>query len=230
MATLSSGVSAATLQITDALAGVGERLAQSTVQVRTARGSANGGGGGRRGGWGPSSGAGSGVVWRADGLVVTNAHVVGDARRVVVELTDGRAFDAEVTRVDARRDLAALRIDALHLPAAPRGDPGALRPGQLVVALGHPWGVRNSLAVGVVHASSRVSGREGRWVRADVRLAPGNSGGPLADAWGRVVGINAMVVRGLAYAVPSDDVERFADAALGGERKGGGATGSAAAA
>ena len=195
MATLPSGVTAATLQITDALAGVAERLAQSTVQVRDTR----------RGHYGPS-GAGSGVIWRADGLVVTNAHVVRDARRVVVELTDGRELDAEVARLDPRRDLAALRLDALHLPAARVGDPVSLRAGQLVFALGHPWGVRNSLAAGVVHAASH---RDGHWVRADVRLAPGNSGGPLADAWGRVVGVNSMIVRGLAYAVPADAVERF---------------------
>jgi serine protease Do len=213
VATLPSGVTAATLQITDALAGVAERLAQSTVQVRDTR----------RGGRGPT-GAGSGVVWRADGVVVTNAHVVRDARRVVVELTDGRAFDAEVTRVDPRRDLAALHLDALHLPAARVGDPASLRAGQLVVALGHPWGVRNALVAGVVHAAG---GRDGHWVKADLRLAPGNSGGPLADAWGRVVGVNAMIVRGLAYAVPSDAVERFLRGGAAGARRS--AAGSAAA-
>jgi serine protease Do len=202
MATLPSGVTAASLQLADALAGVAERLAQSTVQVRDPRELRDG----RRG----PSGAGSGVIWRADGVVVTNAHVVREARRVVVELTDGRAFDAEVTCVDPRRDLALLRLDALHLPAVHVGDPGALRAGQLVVALGHPWGVRNALAAGVVHATTA---RDRHWVKADVRLAPGNSGGPLADAWGRVVGINSMIVRGLAYAVPSDAVERFLAAA-----------------
>ena len=210
---LAAGVTGAGLQIRDALAAAAERLAHSTVRVLDAR----------RGG---PAGVGSGVVWRPDGLIVTNAHVVRDARRVVVELTDGRALEGVVTRLDPRRDLAALRVDALHLPAARVGDSSALRVGQLVFALGHPWGVRNAMTAGIVHAvgagSAGVAGvagpgrGAGRWVQADLALAPGNSGGPLADAWGRVVGVNSMIVRGLAFAVPSATVERFLSADVGG--------------
>lgn len=209
MATLMDGLTGAGLGIRDALAAAAERLAQSTVQVRDAspRDAT------RDVPRGPS-GAGSGVVWSPDGTIVTNAHVVRGARRMAVELTDGRTFDAEVTRVDRRRDLAALRVDALHLPAARPGDSSALRVGQLVFALGHPWGVRNTMTTGIVHAV----GGAGGWVQADVALAPGNSGGPLADAWGRVIGVNSMIVRGLAVAVPSEAVARFLAAPADGRR------------
>jgi serine protease Do len=203
----------AALQIRDALATAAERLAGSTVQVRGEAGRGR-------------DGAGSGVIWRADGLVVTNAHVVGDARHLTVELTDGRRFRGEVIRLDPRRDLAAIRLagaaGGAPLVAAESASSQTLRVGQLVFALGHPWGVRNTMTTGIVHAlpgaTTGGTGRAARrWLQADVRLAPGNSGGPLADAWGRVVGVNSMIVRGLAFAVPSDAVERFLGASsLGG--------------
>ena len=213
MTTRSSDVAGgAALQLRDALAAAAERLAHSTVQVR--------GEGGRS-----LDGVGSGVIWRADGLVVTNAHVVGDARHLTVELSDGRRFAGEVVRLDPRRDLAALRLEGVGRSAplvAPAEVASALtlRVGQLVFALGHPWGVRNTMTTGIVHAlpgaesAGRLRGSR-RWVQADVRLAPGNSGGPLADAWGRVVGVNSMIVRGLAFAVPTDAVERFLGASSG---------------
>jgi serine protease Do len=212
MATLMDGLTGAGFRIRDALAAAAERLAQSTVQVRDASPADVARG---------PTGAGSGVVWSPDGTIVTNAHVVRGARRMTVELTDGRALDAEVTRVDRRRDLAALKVDALHLPAARPGDSSALRVGQLVFALGHPWGVRNTMTTGIVHAvgGGGPGGGAGRWVQADVALAPGNSGGPLADAWGRVVGVNSMIVRGLALAVPSDVVARFLAAPASGGRR-----------
>lgn len=203
----------AALQIRDALAAAAERLAASTVQVRAESGRGR-------------DGAGSGVIWRADGLVVTNAHVVGDARRLTVELTDGRRFRGDVVRLDPRGDLAAIRVagaaDGAPLVAAGTASVESLRVGQLVFALGHPWGVRNTMTTGIVHAlpaarTNATARGARRWLQADVRLAPGNSGGPLADAWGRVVGVNSMIVRGLAFAVPSDAIERFLGAAsLGG--------------
>jgi serine protease Do len=178
------------------LATVAERLRRSTVEVRVRH----------------AGGAGSGVVWHPDGLVVTNAHVAR-ADAATVETSDGRTLEARVVRRDPRRDLAALRVEADNLPVAAIADAGALRVGELVVALGHPYGVVGALSVGIVHAvgAGGAPGALGglRWVQADVRLAPGNSGGPLADARGRVVGVNAMIVRGLALAVPSDEVERF---------------------
>lgn len=151
------------------------------------------------------AGGGSGVIWAADGAIVTNAHVASRPRADVV-LSDGRRFEARVERRDAERDLALLRIEAGGLPAAAVRDAEDLRPGELLVAVGHPLGVANALAMGIAHA--RVA-PDHRFVRADLRLAPGNSGGPLADAQGRVVGINTMVAGGLALAVPSGAVERF---------------------
>jgi serine protease Do len=168
---------------------VAERLRRSTVQVQTGQG-------------GPAWGAGSGVIWDADGLIITNAHVARE-KTARVELWDGRSFPATVVTRDPRRDLASLRIEAGGLPAATAGDSGALRVGELVVAVGNPLGFIGALTTGVVHALTA------RWVHADVRLAPGNSGGPLADARARVIGINTMIAGGLALAVPSNSITRF---------------------
>jgi serine protease Do len=150
-------------------------------------------------------GSGAGVVWDARGIVVTNAHVVR-GRYATVESAAGRRVQAALVGRDPERDLAVLRVDAREagaLVAAPRRDSATLVPGEFVVAVGHPHGVRGVVTAGLVH------GCNARWVVADVRLAPGNSGGPLADAAGRVVGINSMIVRGLAYAVPSSAVAAF---------------------
>ena len=174
----------------EALAALARELARVTVQVRS---------GGR--------GGGAGVVWRRDGLVVTNAHVVrGDAE---IELADGRRVRGRLCDRDERHDLAALTIPATDLPAAEHGDARALRPGELVLAFGHPFGVANALAVGVVHAGAEGEKGASRWIQADIRLAPGYSGGPLSDARGRIVGLNAMIVGGLGFAVPTHTVERF---------------------
>ena len=172
---------------------VTERLRRSTVQVHS----------GRRG-------SGSGVLWSEDGLIVTNAHVAR-AERARVELWDGREFDVPVATRDTRRDIASLKIDAQGLPAVSAGDSSELRPGQVVLAVGNPLGFVGALTTGVVHALGplRGIGRQ-NWVQAAIRLAPGNSGGPLADAQGRVVGLNTMVVAGgLALAVPSNTVAEF---------------------
>jgi len=182
------------------LEALAERLRASTVAVRLGR-----------------DGAGSGVIWASDGAIVTNAHVASRPQAEVV-LSDGRHFAARVERRDPRRDLALLRIDASDLPAAPTRHPGELRTGEMLVAVGHPLGIPNALTMGIVHAP--VGDRPGRFVQADLRLAPGNSGGPLADVQGRVVGINSMVVGGLALAVPADDVQRFAGAQTGPSRLG----------
>lgn len=156
-------------------------------------------------------GHGAGVLW-GPGLIVTNDHVVrGD--RAVVELADGRQWEAWVTARDREEDLALMRVSAPALPVVSVGDSRALQVGELIVAVGHPWGVRETATLGIVSATG-----PGTWldrtrrelVQADVRLAPGNSGGPLADAQGRVVGIASMVMSpGVALAVPSHVVERF---------------------
>ena len=153
------------------------------------------------------AGAGSGVVWGSDGLIVTNAHVASRNRAEVV-LGDGRRFEGRVERRDERRDLALLRIAASGLIALEPRDPSTLRIGEVLVAVGHPLGIPNAISMGIAHAA--VGDGPRRFVQADLRLAPGNSGGPLADVQGRVVGINSMVAGGLALAVPADDVARFA--------------------
>ncbi len=170
-----------------------ERLRRSTVQVFSK---------GARGG-------GSGVVWTSDGLILTNAHVAR-AKEAQVQLWDGRKVDARVTSLDARRDLAALRIAAPSLEPAVAGDSGALRAGELVIAVGSPWGFAGAVSTGVVHSTGPLPGmgRQG-WIRADVQLAPGNSGGPLANAQGQVIGINTAIVNGLGVAVPANAAADF---------------------
>ncbi len=157
-------------------------------------------------------GHGAGVVWEGRGTVITNDHVVrGD--RAIVELADGRHLEARVTARDRENDLALLSVAARDLPPVPVGDSRAMRVGELIVAVGHPWGVRETATLGIVSAAGPGTwlGRTDRdLLQADVRLAPGNSGGPLADARGRVVGIASMVMSpGIALAVPAHVVERF---------------------
>ncbi|MEP7380922.1 MAG: trypsin-like peptidase domain-containing protein [Gemmatimonadota bacterium] len=158
-----------------------------------------------RGRSGPS--LGSGVVWQSDGLIVTNAHVVRD-QRPIISVGDSGEMEGRVLAVDQRRDLALLSVDAAGLRAAPIGDVESLRPGSLVLALGHPMGVANAMSLGVVHTITTRRGMP-RYIVADLRLAPGNSGGPLVDIAGRVVGINAMIMGGLGVAIPSTVVRRF---------------------
>ena len=163
-----------------------DRLRRSTVQVQ-----------------GPRGGGGSGVIWHSDGLVVTNAHV---ARRANgrIQLADGRVARATVAARDPQLDLALLEADVRDLPAAAAGNSEELRVGEIVLAAGSPYGYAGTVTVGVIHARSNQ-----RWIEADLQLGPGNSGGPLADARGRIVGINTMVANGLALAIPSSIVARF---------------------
>jgi serine protease Do len=177
------------------LGAVADSLREITVGVHAA--------GDRR------AGEGAGVIWHREGLVVTNAHCVRH-RRLSVRTGDGRSLDAAVVAHDPRLDLALLEAPGLRGRAPLLGDIDSLRAGELLVALGHPLGVPGALAIGVLHAVAR-DPRSGavRWICADVRLAPGNSGGPLADAAGRVVGINTMIAGGLGLAIPAPVVQRF---------------------
>lgn len=164
-------------------------------------------------------GAGSGVIWTSDGTIVTNGHVA-QGSRLRVQLWDGREFAAAVVSRDPRRDLACLQIGAADLPAATAADSARIRPGELAIAIGNPLGFLGALTTGVIHAIGPLpGGGSQQWVQAHVRLAPGNSGGPLADARGRVIGINTMVAGRLALAIPSNTVREFlagpADAWLG---------------
>jgi len=171
---------------------VAEALRRTTVQVSS---------GGR--------GFGSGVILGAEGLIVTNAHVVRSSH-AQVKLWDGRTLDAAVTSRDLTRDLAALLTSASNLPAATLADSSKTRVGELVLAVGNPLGFVGALSTGIIHAAGSVHGLGmSSWLQADVKLAPGNSGGPLANAQGQVLGINTMVAAGLALAIPSNDVSRF---------------------
>lgn len=179
----------------EAFGEVVERLRRVTVQVRSVRTS------------GHRTSDGSGVVWSRDGRIVTNAHVVegvGSLGVVEVELWDGRRLAGKIARRNRRRDLAVLEVEASDLTAANCGDSNALRVGELVIAVGNPLGFIGAASTGVVHEFPSRS-----WVVSQLRLAPGNSGGPLANAQGEVVGINTMIAGALAFAIPSDSVKRF---------------------
>jgi serine protease Do len=150
---------------------------------------------------------GCGVIW-APGWVVTNAHVVRQPR-MLVRGADGRRAEAVVAGLQADVDLAVLRAPGFGPPAV--GDTDGVTPpvGSLVVAVGHPFGVSGALTTGIVHAVGPIRPGGRPWIQADLRLAPGNSGGPLGDARGSVLGLNAMVADGLALAIPVADVRRF---------------------
>ena len=175
----------------------------------------------------PGSSGGAGVVLSRGGelVVVTNAHVArGSAGNRVRILSHRRtAYTATIERADAGRDLALLTLrstDAGDLCPAALGDATATRPGQLVLAIGHPFGLTNAVTAGVVHAVGPVRdagepaprSRRLSWIQADIMLAPGNSGGPLLDVQGRVIGINTMVFGGLALAVPIPDIRALLQA------------------
>jgi serine protease Do len=222
------------LGISTALSVVAERLRASVVQVRAGRG-----------------GIGSGVIWQrrsggeageGDYLIVTNEHVVRAAGsgNLAILTEDGRELSAQVADHDPEHDLALLTVRGAGLQPAEAGDSAALRVGELVLAMGNPFGKLNTLTAGIVAARAPAdpdlalepaepgdqsgpaaraprdaegprqrAGRTPDLIQADVRLYPGNSGGPLTDAHGRVVGINSMVGGGLAFAIPSRIVQQF---------------------
>lgn len=159
-------------------------------------------------------GAGAGIVWAENGLILTNNHVVGQRTPIVVLQNDGE-YESRLLARDPDVDLALLSIEATHLtPLKPAAAPP--RVGELVFAFGHPWGQRNTVTRGIVSALAFAQNRRGETlpiVRSDVRLAPGNSGGPLVNANGEVVGINAMIVGGdqsvsIAVSVVDDFVSK----------------------
>jgi periplasmic serine protease, Do/DeqQ family len=171
-----------------------------------------GGGPGGEGDGMPERGAGSGFIVSDDGYILTNAHVVMDADEVTVRLSDRREFAAKVIGADERSDVALIKIDAQHLPTVRIGDPQQLRPGEWVLAIGSPFGLENSATAGIVSATSRAVGGESYvpFIQTDVAVNPGNSGGPLFNMRGEVVGMNSMIFSrtggymGLSFAVPID--------------------------
>lgn len=159
-------------------------------------------------------GAGAGIVWTVDGLILTNNHVVG-RRTPIVVLQDDREFESRLLARDPDVDLALLSIDAAGLTPL-RPAPASPRVGEMVFAFGHPWGQRNTVTRGIVSALVSAQNRRGDRlpvIRSDAPLAPGNSGGPLVSASGEVVGINAMIIGGdqsvsIAASVARDFVTR----------------------
>lgn len=160
-------------------------------------------------------GAGTGVIWQKKGGIITNHHVIAHAgSKILVELRDGRALEAQIVDSDPTLDVALLNVPADDLTAVPFADSSKLRVGELVFAIGHPWGQRGVVTAGIVSALSKVkmrnSNRQLEYIKSDVRLAPGNSGGPLLNAQGHVIGINAMIMGGdLSVAIPSNVVSTW---------------------
>lgn len=167
----------------------------------------------------PQRGEGSGFIVSADGYILTNAHVVAGSDEVVVRLSDRRELDARVIGSDTRTDVAVLKVDARNLPTVRIGDPAQLKPGQWVVAIGSPFGMQNSVTAGIVSATSRdlPDDQYVPFIQTDAAVNPGNSGGPLFNLQGEVVGINSQIYSqnggymGLSFAVPIDIADNVRD-------------------
>jgi S1-C subfamily serine protease len=158
----------------------------------------------------PSTGVGSGVIFDADGWILTNRHVVAGSDQLVVALKDGRTFTGRIYGIDTLTDLAIVKIDAKNLPTAPMGDSSALKVGQLAIAIGSPLGTySNTVTSGIVSAIGRSIQVEGgnlnNLIQTDTAINPGNSGGPLLDGGGNVIGIDTAVAtnaQGIGFAIP----------------------------
>jgi serine protease Do len=167
---------------------------------------------GPRGQQPPQRGEGSGFVVSGDGYIITNAHVVKGATDITVKLTDRREFPAKLIGFDERSDVAVIKIEGKELPTVRIGDPSKLKPGQWVVAIGSPFGMDNSVTAGIVSATSRDLPDDSYvpFIQTDVAVNPGNSGGPLFNLAGEVVGINSQIYSqsggymGLSFAIPID--------------------------
>jgi S1-C subfamily serine protease len=185
-----------------AVIGVVERVGPTVVSISV---------GGRRDPGRPA-GSGSGVLFTPDGYVLTNAHVVRGAQRLALSLTDGSQHEAAPVGADHATDLAVVRMNGSRLPYAELGTSASLRVGQLVIAIGNPLGFSSTVSAGVVSALARtMRATTGRLmeniIQSDVALNPGNSGGPLVDSRGRVVGINTAMIlgaQGISFSIPID--------------------------
>jgi serine protease Do len=167
----------------------------------------------------PSASLGSGFIVSSDGYILTNAHVVDGANVVTVKLTDKREFKAKVVGADKQSDVAVLKIDASNLPTVKIGDPNQSKVGQWVVAIGSPYGFDNTVTSGIISAKSRSLPNENYtpFIQTDVPVNPGNSGGPLFNLQGEVIGINSMIYsqtggfQGLSFAIPINEAIKVKD-------------------
>jgi serine protease Do len=166
-----------------------ERLRRSTVQVIS------------------EGGGGAGVVWDANGTVVTNAHVLR-GRSVQIVDSDGNTSTASAVKLDRDRDLAILTSNLRPTPAEIAIEP-SLKPGQIVIAVGNPNGRIGAVTMGVIHSAGRFSHGSRVWIQSDIHLAPGNSGGLLATADSKVIGVNTLIFRGLGLSIPAAEVQSF---------------------
>ena len=190
-------------QFSTGIATVSERVLPAVVQIRNGR-----------------SGAGGGIIWQEDGIIVTNAHVVShrtvSPQTLTVQLADGREFTPQLLALDTEHDLAVLQIEAKGLPTIPVGDSHQLKPGQMVLAFGFPWGVTGGATSGVVIGVGSQIGdvrSPHEWVAASLHLRPGHSGGPMVDVAGRLIGINTMMNGpDVGVAVPVDVAKRLVQA------------------
>lgn len=183
-------------QLNADMSGVIDKARTSLVEIRNGHG-----------------GAGAGVIVRADGLIVTNAHVIG-RRGLKVSLPDGRTLPAQLIAYDREHDLAALSVDARDLLAIEFGDSKNLHAGEWVMAVGHPWGVTGAATAGIIIGSGaefpefQTGGRE--FIVASLHLRPGHSGGAMIDSDGKIIGINVMINGpDVGMAIPAHVVKRF---------------------
>lgn len=162
-------------------------------------------------------GVGSGFILTSDGYIMTNAHVVEGADEMLVTLTDKREFKAKLVGADKRTDVAVVKIDATGLPAVRTGDVNRLKVGEWVMAIGSPFGLENTVTAGIVSAKQRDTGEYIQFIQTDVAVNPGNSGGPLINMRGEVVGINSQILSrtgsfaGISLSIPIDEASRVAE-------------------
>jgi len=164
-----------------------------------------------------STAIGSGFIISQDGYVMTNAHVVDGAKEIYIKMTNGREFEAKLVGVDSRSDIAVLKVDATDLPTVAIGSSSKARVGEWVIAIGSPFDLENSVTAGIISAKGRETGEFLPFIQTDVAVNPGNSGGPLINLHGEVVGINSQIFSqsggfmGISFAIPIDDAMHVAE-------------------